>query len=142
MKRFIVTSPSFAGEVYIIYGGDDVLLCLDFRNAQLTLKQADYLRAYTPVQFGTGFVEAFGEANLTFVHEAYVITFEEFWQRYDRKVNRVRATQLWSRLSKADQAKAWAGLATYDRYLAANPWRTKADPEKYLRAKYWENEWK
>ena len=142
MKRFITTSPSFAGEVHIIYGDDNKLLCLDYRNAQLSREQAEYLLRHTPVVFDAGFDRAFGTANLTFVHEAYIIGFEDFWNRYDQKINRARAEKLWGRLPKADQARAFAGVAAYDRHLQHNGWKSKADPETYLRNKYWENEWK
>ena len=142
MKRFITTSPSFTGEVHIIYGDDNTLLCLDFRNAQLTREQAHYLRVHTPTVFDAGFEAAFGTAKLTFVHEAYRISFEDWWLRYNNKINKSRAEKLWGRLTKAEQAQAFIGILTYDRHLQKEKWKNKADPEKYLRDKYWNNEWK
>lgn len=143
MIRFITTSPSFAGEVHIIYGDDNQLLCIDFRNAQLNSKQTSYLYQHTPIIFdATTFAQSFGTPHLTFVHEAYTITFDEWWHRYDRKINRVRAEKLWARLSKADQLQAYTGILAYQRHLQHNTWKTKADPETYLRNKYWTNEWK
>jgi len=142
MIRFITTSPSFAGEVHLIYGDDQVLQCLDMRHAQLSREQAHYLRMHTPTVFdAASFEAAFGTAKLHFVHEAYVIRFEDWWQRYGKKINKLRAEKVWARLSKAKQAQAYASLAAYDRHLHDNKWKNKLDPENYLRNESWNNEW-
>jgi hypothetical protein len=65
-----------------------------------------------------------------------------FWQRYDKKINRKRCEPLWEKLSKPKQVAAWAGIDAYNKFLQANSWRKKADPETYLRNEMWENEWK
>jgi hypothetical protein len=80
--------------------------------------------------------------NTTVVEVDFVITFEMFWQRYDKKINRKRCEPLWEKLSKPKQVAAWAGIDAYNKFLQANSWRKKADPETYLRNEMWENEWK
>jgi hypothetical protein len=143
MKKYITTSPNYAGEVYIIYSDDNLLLALDFRNAQLTERQTHYLRMKTPTVFGEDFTSHFAEANLTFVPEDYKITFEDFWERYNEKRNKIRCERLWKALSKTAQIEAYAGVLIYDRFLKNVGWgRTKAEPDTYLRYKYWQNEYK
>jgi hypothetical protein len=65
-----------------------------------------------------------------------------FWQLYDKKINRKRCEPLWDKLSKNKQVAAWAGINAYNKFLQANSWRKKADPESYLKNEMWENEWK
>ena len=50
--------------------------------------------------------------------------------------------QLWNKLGKTEQVKAYYGITTYDKYLSRETWRGKVDPENYLRNQMWENEWK
>lgn len=142
MKRFITTSPSFVGEVYIVYDDTDTLCCIDLRHAQLSREQVHYMRTHTPTVYDNNFTRSFGIAKLYFVEEQYRVSFDEWWQRYNRKINRARAERLWDRLSKVEQIQAFNGIVAYDRHLQHNSWKTKADPETYIRNKYWQNEWK
>jgi hypothetical protein len=84
---------------------------------------------------------AFSKAT-TIVEADFTITFEMFWQRYDKKINRKRCEPLWNKLSKTKQVTAWAGIEAYNKFLQGNSWRVKADPETYLRNEMFENEWK
>lgn len=143
MKRFIATSPGFPGEVHLVYHNDGRLVLLDMLKAELTPEQIQYLMNRTPATYNPeAFKAAFGTAKLEFIQEDYKVSFEGFWDRYDQKVNKIRAQKLWDRLSGVQQIKAYFGLTAYFRHLQANPWKSKADPETYLRNKYWENEWK
>jgi len=142
MKRIITTSAAFSGEVYIVYGENNMLLLIDFMNAVLSPEQINFLKQFTPVFYNDQFPEAFGKARLEFVIEGYEVTFDMFWRKYDEKLNRDRCLKRWDRMPKADRAKAYAGITPYFRHLQKNTWKNKANPDTYLRDKYWENEWK
>lgn len=142
MRRFIITSKDFEGEVHALYADDSSLLMLDFRPAQLTDNQRKYIQLRTPSSLVTASINtAYGEAPITIINEAYEITFDDFWSRYQKKINKKRVLKYWEGMTRGDRAKAYAGLNPYKRHLKKNTWKTKADPETYLKNQMWENEW-
>lgn len=152
MKRFLLTAPSFTGAAILVYNEEGVLVALDLRQTNLTGKWAVWFYRNIPVYFDgnneTGEIglEAFlnGRKGAKAVQEDVEITFEMFWEKYGKKINKKRCLPLWNKLTKAKQVAAYYGIWPYDRYLAgAGGWgRTKLDPENYLRNESWDNEWK
>jgi hypothetical protein len=51
-----------------------------------------------------------GLAELKDRRNAAMISFEEFWLNYPRKVGRVKAERLWKKLKDIDKFKACSGL--------------------------------
>ena len=144
MKKLILTSPRFQGEVNVVYGEKQELLLIDLSSASMEDYQVDVLKARTPARFSdiTQLFEAYGTKTLRVIEEAYEVSFEnDFWTPYNKKVNKQRVLKLWDNLSKAEQANAVAGLKRYKKHLSENTWKTKADPERYLKDKMWLNEW-
>jgi hypothetical protein len=147
MKKFIITSPSFTGEINVLYGLDWKLLFIDFLKCDLSDEQMQYFKDKLPVNL-TGedktesLTQCFGKSKLNIVEEGYFVSFDQWWTRYNLKRNRARCEKLWHKLSDADKVNAFFKLGMYDRHLALEQWKTKADPDTYLRNKYWNNEWK
>lgn len=142
MNKYIITSPKFSGEIHVLYGTDNKLLFIDFMKSVLSEEQIDYFKTKLPVVFSENFMDSFGNSKLNVVQEGYKVTFDQFWNRYQNKVNRLRAEKQWNKLSEADQVNAFAKYPMYERHLLLNPWKTKVDPERYLKDRYWESEWK
>lgn len=142
MNRYIITSPGFTGEINVLYGLDNKLLYIDFMKSDMSEEQIDFFKRKLPVIYNDSFLEAFGSSRLNVVKEGYVVSFEQWWNRYELKRNRDRCLKLWNKLSTADQVNAFFKLPMYLRHLSLNPWKTKADPDTYLRNRYWESEWK
>jgi hypothetical protein len=67
--------------------------------------------------------------------------YDMFWKAYNKKINNKRCIQLWNKMSKTKQVKAYYGITQYDKFLSKEDWRTKADPETYLRNEMFYNEW-
>jgi hypothetical protein len=144
MKKLIISSPRFQGEVSVVYGEQDELLNLDFSAATMEDNQVSVMKNKTPVRyFGiTQFIEVYNSKSMRVIEEGYVPNFEEeFWKPYNKKVNKQRVLKIWDNLTKAEQANAIAGLKRYKKHLSLNTWRTKVDPERYLKDKMWLNEW-
>lgn len=143
MNKYIITSPRFTGEINVLYGLDNKLLFIDFMKCDLSEQQITYFKEHVPVFFSDKFMEAFGANNkLNVVQEGYTVTFEQFWNRYGNKVNRIRAEKQWNKLSEADRVNAYFKYSLYERHLGLNAWKTKVDPDRYLKDRYWESEWK
>jgi hypothetical protein len=141
MKRFLITSPSWFGTVEITYKPDGLLYSIDLSNAVLLPGVIDPLKRVVPARVND-IETAFKNTRATVVQADFEATFDMFWKAYNKKINRKRAEELWDKLPKEQQVLAWAGVAAYDKYLKVNDWRSKADPETFLRNRYWENEYK
>jgi hypothetical protein len=142
MNRYIITSPRFTGEINVLYGLDDKLLYIDFMKCELTDEQITYFKNKLPIYYNEQFAENFGNSKLDIIKEGYRVPFEQWWTRYNVKRNKDRCLKLWNALSEADQVNAYFKLGIYERFLAINTWRTKAEPDTYLRKRFWENEYK
>lgn len=145
MKKLILTSPAFAGELHVVYGPDGSLLLFDLQPAELTDEQKAFFKQYVPVVYDPAtFLSYFGKSKLKVVDEDYEVSFEMFWEKYDSKINKDRCKKIWddTKFGKARQIAAYAGIDRYNRHLAQNPWKSKLNPENYLKNKAWENEYK
>lgn len=155
MKKYIITSPAYTGEINVMFGMDGKLLFIDFLKCSLTEEQIQFFKEKCPVSLtlaspqGEGNAEPtallasyFGKSKLNIIEQGYFVTFDQWWSRYNVKRNRQRSEALWGRLSEADKAAAFFKLGMYERYLALESWRTKAEPDTYLKKRYWDNEWK
>lgn len=142
MLCLVCTSPKFEGEMRIIYGDDMLLQVVNVQGTTMDEQQIGYLIRLVPVRFtdNNAFLSAFGKASLTVVSDDYEVTFDEFWDAYGHKVNRNRCEPLWGKLTKPERVRAFVGVKIYLRYLQRVT-RAKADPEKYLKDKYWLTEW-
>ena len=141
MRRFIITSPNFNGTVEIDYDGNGLLCNINMLNSSLGPQARLVMKATIPVVV-SAIEEAFSTTKATVIETDYAVTFDMFWDAYDKKINRKRCEPIWAKLTKLQQVQATLKISSYNKFLKATGYRTKADPETYLRAEMWENEWK
>ncbi|NOS92475.1 MAG: hypothetical protein HOP30_11170 [Cyclobacteriaceae bacterium] len=145
MKRFIITSSTFTGEINILYGIDMRLQFFDLMKCDLTEEQINYFKNKLPAVLPEATVEylqtQFGKSKLDIIEQGYKVSFEQWFNRYNVKRNKARCLKLWVKLSEADQVNAFFKLGLYERHLMVNNWKTKAEPDTYLRNRYWDNDW-
>lgn len=140
MKRFLITNPRFDGEAVLLYNEAGLLVKIDCTQTNMDAATMKHFKAAAPVQV-MNLKEAF--SNETVVAESSIeITFEQFWQKYDHKFNRLRCENLWQRMSKSDKLKAYFELDKYNRYLQRHEGQAKLHPDTYLRSKAWLNDYK
>ena len=142
MQKYLLTNPRYSGSVDVTYNADGLLDIIDFSNSNLrgTPDLLAVLKNQIPHE-EINFKGSFSKETMIVVVTREV-EFQEFWDKYANKVNRHRAEKLFKSLSKADRVLAYCEIARYDRYLAITGYRSKADPDTYLRNKYWQNEYK
>ena len=140
MKQLTLMSPKFDGEIDLIYGSNDQLVLMDLQKAYLTNNQVRLLKERIPTLLSEEFHDMF--KSFTIIEKGYAVPFESFWTKYGKKINRLRCEKIWHKLSEAEQVNAFVGLTHYEYHLKCNKWKSKADPETYLKNRYWENEWK
>jgi len=138
MRQFNITFPGIPGHIIVVYNNDS-LDVIDFRNCTISSLSKVKFKEQIPVDL-KALETAF--KNATIVEAEVAVSFEMFWNVYNKKINKIRCTPLWNKLSKTEQVAAFMGVKKYDRYLQRENWRTKADPESYLRNRMWENEWR
>lgn len=139
MKKFLITNPAFTGSAEIWYNHQGKLIRIDVSETDMKPEQVEYLKRIAPVNLDKLGPGTF--TDQTTVIEADVeVTFSQFWEQYAHKINKYRCEPLWNKLSKADKVLAFIGIKKYKKYLRDTGFRAIADPEKYLRNKYWENE--
>lgn len=141
MRRFLITSPAYNGDAELHYDLTGRLVRIDVTHTDMPISIIPAFKTKVPA-FIDGLQEAFTGTKATIVEADFEVTFEMFWNIYKKKINRSRALRLWDKLSKVEQVKAYYGVNDYDKYLKKEKWRSKADPETYLRNMMWENEWK
>lgn len=143
MRKFLIESPRFAGNAEIVYDTDGKLCLIDVMNCEIDPDVLHHFKQAVPIDIervlnGT----AFGAAT-TVVESSYEVTFDMFWKAYGKKINKIRAEKEWNALTKVDQVKAYFSIKGYDWFLNnVEKGRAKADPETYLRKRYFDNEWK
>jgi hypothetical protein len=141
MKQYTITSPAFVGQAVVVYDSQSQLVKIDLTSATLTAKQAHAFKEKCPITENL-LAEAFTGTQVTIVSQDYQITFEEFWNTYNQKHNKKRCEVIWDRLAKADQIAAFFGHKLYEKHLQKHQWKSKADPDTYLKNRMWESEWK
>jgi hypothetical protein len=143
MKKILLTSSGFQGEIEVLYNSQGLIWYIDFRNASLEPVQVEYLKQHIPIQYHNDdvFREALRTNKIRVLTEAFEIIFEMFFDKYNKRINRLRCLRYWERMAKAKKIMAYTGITSYNRHLDQNKWKTKADPETYLKNEYWNNDW-
>lgn len=133
-----MTSPSFTGDIKIQYNDLDMLINCDLQNAQLSQQQHTWFLKRIPVAL-EDLQLLIRNSNAKMVEVNQEITFESFWNRYNDKVrsSRKKTEKIWNRLSKADQAKAYVYISTYEANRPKGVEKKYA--ETYLNAELWNN---
>lgn len=143
MKKFIITSDVFAGEVHVVYDADNKFGAVDFLSAEISGEQIEWVYSRIPIVYTPeSFAARFNATNITITEQGFEVTFDMFWEKYGLKLNRKRCMGLWEKLSAGKKLKAYYGITAYNNHLAHFAWQSKANPDRYLRDEYWENEWK
>lgn len=140
MRLFQLSSKKFTGHVTLLYDKFDKLISASFENAELSVSQTRGLLYALPVEIVEmeALLERFPQARL--VEGSFHITFEAFWEKYGKKINQMRCIPLWNKLVPADVVGAFYGVDPYRAYCKREN-RKLADPETYLKNRYWENEY-
>jgi hypothetical protein len=141
MRRFLITSPSFTGEAELVYNTNETLIWIDMSKTNMAANLVTAFKNKVPANVQQ-LAAAFADTMATVVEADYEVSFEMLWLKYDKKINRKRCEPLWNKLSKTEQVRAFNGIDAYNKFLKREGWRSKADPETYLRNQYWLNEYK
>jgi hypothetical protein len=137
MKKYILTSARFEGKV--TFGYDDDGNIVYYNNEIPDRAVVLWLKRFLPLdRQELDIIKAKIHATITEVPED--LTFERFWNSYDKKINKKRAYPLFKKLSDAEKMQAIIGVKAYKAYCSQTG-RFVADPDRYLRDRFFETEW-
>lgn len=140
MKKYILTSSKFTGTVVFGYNPDTDYLQLFDSKSDLTELQHRWLLQnlpYTPSELTL----LAKKMNASLEEIQQDISFEAFWDTYGKKVNMKRCKPLFSALSDECKLLAIGRIRAYFKYCERTGFRGIADPDKYLRNRYFETDW-
>ncbi len=68
------------------------------------------------------------------------LSFDAFWNAYDKKVSKKRCQSVWAKMSDAKRMACLMNISSYDSFLKRST-RGKLDPENYLKREAYETNW-
>lgn len=139
MKKYLLSSNKYSGEVELIYS--PMFEMADFSKTNMTIEGRQWMLRRIPM-YASELPNMIQGTGAVMVEESLVVHFEDWWKLYNKKINKERTVKLWDKLSDTDKQKAWIGVMKYNRHLSKNLWQNKADPETFIRNKYWNNDYK
>jgi len=139
MTKYILTSPKFTGEVIFGYNEIDRLVLYE-NSSGMNEKQLDWVLGNLP-QSKQWIATIASKIQGVIKEVPQDLSFDVFWAKYSKKINKKRTKPLYDRLKDADKMLA---IIRVPEYLDAC-YRLKrgiVDPENYIRGAYYETDWK
>lgn len=140
MRRFLITSDKFNGQVELIYSTADMLLCIDMRQAIIDPETVKAFKRAVPVhcnEFATAF-----QAGTIVVETDFAISLDDFKREYPYSRNYHLLQKRWERMSKTEQVQAYYAAIDYRNYCKKNDWYTVKIADTWLAKKEYLNDWK
>lgn len=134
---YIVTGKK-NGQITFKFDLNGDLILFKYEGEPLTEQQRKWLYPRIPTQENKmGMWTAIKEFTVTKGEPD--LSFENFWNTYNNKAKKIKAQELWKKLSKNDRFNAIAFIKRYDNWLRLKG-TAKALPDTYLRQKRWLDE--
>ena len=81
--------------------------------------------------------DIYKETNIYKEKEIHKYAFEDFWQAYDKKVDKKQTEAVWNKMPEKDRILAMEGMDNHKSGRERKYWK---DPVRYLRDRRWEDE--
>jgi len=142
MKRFIITSEKFSGQVELLYK-NNTLAVIDFKQAILNDIQLRAIKNAAPVM-EMNVPDAYSSfASITIVEGEIIVTLDDFIHEYPYKRNMHLLPARWDKMSQADKIEAVQSAKEYRAYCERNKqWYKPMIADTWLSKKEYKNNWK
>ncbi|MBN1250671.1 MAG: hypothetical protein JXA16_00950 [Bacteroidales bacterium] len=138
MRKYLITSPEFTGELIFGYDSEGILKYYE-NNAELKIEHLRWLHRHFPV-VDSVLPDIVKKGKL---QEITDLSFDNFWVEYNFKVgNKQMAEKLWYKLSEAERINILEHLPKYRYYLKTHQGLMQAYASTFLNQRRWENEYK
>lgn len=103
-------------------------------------KQADNVNDTVTVTDTVNDISIYSEKNADDINaeKTDVYPFDDFWDDYDKKVDKVKVKRIWSKISDSNKLKVKEHIPAYKKSQPDKQFRK--NPQTYLNSQSWENE--
>ena len=145
MRKFSLTNPAFTGEIFITYNTEGLFVAFDAIETDAQHVHIKWLLARIPQIITANYMhellEFLKDTKCHLIEVAMDVSFDTFWRLYGKMINRKRAEALYMKLSDTDKFLCITSIKKYDKYLGRINWRSKCDPDTYIRNKNYQTDW-
>lgn len=139
MKKYSFTHEKYKGSISFWYNENDILV---HYNNDTDMTDTALVWFLNNIPRNLDELESLKKTTKgTLIEVPQVVTFDAFWDTYAKKCNRKRCETIWVKMTEAQKLKAIISVQAYDRYLQRVKWRSKADPDTYLRNQNYDTDW-
>jgi hypothetical protein len=139
MKKYIVTSTQFMGELVFGYHNDQ-LVYMDISQAADNSTLVKYIYDRLPIQINGLHYMVRQSKTFKVIEVPEDISFDNFWNKYAYKVgNKTKCQKLFNALPDEKKALAISKILAYRKYVE-NTGIAMVYPERYLSQERYENE--
>ncbi len=141
MRKFIITHPGHNGEATVTYDCEDRLCEMNLVNTNMSVEERFYFKQKVACHVNN--IASKFDGQTTIIEAEYEVTLEEFVREYPNKRNTHLLPDIWKKMTKTDQLKAWMGAKEYRRYCERNgEWYKPKIAAAWLKNKEYLNEWR
>ena len=138
MKHFVLTSPSFDGQIELKYN-EGARLILYKNDSQMDTVQQDWMLKNIPVmEEQLAFFSSKIKGRLEEVPPD--LSFDTAYKLFGNPRNRFRAEPLWNKMKEGDRMNCIRSYKPYQRYVERKGIAMMCF-DRYLRERQWETEW-
>lgn len=138
MRKYVLTSPGFTGELIFGYNSEGILVLFE-NSAELQTAHLQYLQRNFPF-VADELAKVVQKGKLTEITD---LSFDKFWKEYAYKVgNKARTEKLWIKLQESERIAVFEALPKYNYFLKTHQSLEKVYPETFLSQRRWENEYR
>lgn len=135
MRKFVITSSKFEGSITLVYNEHGRVIKMDIETL-LTDHQHAFFMSVFPAKI-TQLDSLKARQSVKIIEVLQEVSFDEFYDAFGNKVGRIKAENVWKRMSRAEQLKAFKNIPKYKNYLNLNQGIAQLYPATYLNQKRW-----
>ena len=99
MKRYLIAAPGYTGDAELIFNANGKLVRIDISKTTMGAEVMEEFKIRAPVNINN-LHSAFEGVKAVITEADFEITFEQFWKKYNKKINKVRCIPLWAKNAK------------------------------------------
>ncbi|HRO70897.1 MAG TPA: hypothetical protein PK951_10970 [Chitinophagaceae bacterium] len=141
MRRFLITSAAFTGEVEAVYDGSARLIRFDVSKTNMPPDLINRFKSRVPAHIDEMAV-AWAGTKAVVVEADFEVSLEDFKREYPYSRNYHLLDARWKKLSKTEQVEAYYGAIDYRKYCTRNDWYMPKIADSWLANKEFKNDWK
>lgn len=144
MRRFVISSDKFSGNIEVVFNEVGNLVLLDIRNASInTGGTKKLLQEIIPPHISVLEQYLRNVQGFVCIESEYEVSLEDFKKAYPYSRNMHLLPPIWEKMGKAEQIQSIKSASEYKTFCEKNAgWYKPRIAAAWLRAKEYLNDWK